>query len=159
MTEEERCARCGHTTPHCGRCGKKDLFLGANIDGKNYCHTFSPQHPSCYELEGMSLEDQKKEERKLASFYIEPIIERKKVDPVLPRTSSPSVKKSGPPDSRSTIFTIQSDYFLDQKPTLLSDTVSITRAEYEEYRNLKIAAANLKRHTGLDLIINYLNYK
>jgi hypothetical protein len=36
----QTCARCGHTAP----------LLGASINGRKYCHTFSETYPTCYML-------------------------------------------------------------------------------------------------------------
>lgn len=48
VNRDETCARCGHTSNGCARCRRMDPFLGAVIDGKPYCHAFSPTTPSCY---------------------------------------------------------------------------------------------------------------
>lgn len=53
----EVCARCGHQTLGCPRCGKNDPFLGARIGDKRLCHTFSdarPGNPTCYTAESWS---------------------------------------------------------------------------------------------------------
>jgi hypothetical protein len=47
----DACARCGHTPGGCAHCGVTDPFLGGNVDGVDYCHTFSPNRPTCYESE------------------------------------------------------------------------------------------------------------
>lgn len=48
MNRDETCARCGHSSNGCARCRRMDPFLGAYIEGRPYCHTFSPSVPSCY---------------------------------------------------------------------------------------------------------------
>jgi hypothetical protein len=57
MREPETCARCGHTTQGCERCGVTHPFLGSSINGQTYCHTWQtiaehlrrPYVPTCYE--------------------------------------------------------------------------------------------------------------
>ena len=45
----ERCARCGHTSGGCVRCGQRHAFLGGRIEDRHYCHTFSEgDDPTCY---------------------------------------------------------------------------------------------------------------
>lgn len=46
----ETCARCGHQTLGCPRCGKNDPFLGAGWKDTKFCHTFSETYPTCYML-------------------------------------------------------------------------------------------------------------
>lgn len=50
--EPEICARCGHRSQGCANCDRRDPFLGSHIGitGQPYCHTFSPERPTCYEL-------------------------------------------------------------------------------------------------------------
>ena len=38
MPLTEICARCGHQSRGCPRCGRNDAYLGASIKGKSYCH-------------------------------------------------------------------------------------------------------------------------
>lgn len=47
---KETCARCGHQSGGCPRCGREDLFLGSSINEQNYCHTFCEEEPTCYML-------------------------------------------------------------------------------------------------------------
>lgn len=47
-TKIETCTRCGHQSNGCQHCGREDPFLGAEIGGKPYCHTFSETTPTCY---------------------------------------------------------------------------------------------------------------
>ena len=46
----EVCARCGHRTGGCPRCGERHSSLGARIQGVPYCN-MSPREPSCYLLQ------------------------------------------------------------------------------------------------------------
>lgn len=49
--KQETCARCGHTTPDCDRCGQSWPFLGAGIGPNRYCHTYVERPAaSCYEI-------------------------------------------------------------------------------------------------------------
>lgn len=45
-----QCARCGHATQGCLRCGRNDPILGSSIGENEYCHTFSETYPTCYML-------------------------------------------------------------------------------------------------------------
>lgn len=51
MPESQTCARCGHTTPTCTRCGRNHPLLGGQHAGRVYCHTFSEDRPTCFEVE------------------------------------------------------------------------------------------------------------
>lgn len=51
MRAEQTCARCGHTTPTCTRCGRNHPLLGGQHAGRVYCHTFSEDRPTCFEVE------------------------------------------------------------------------------------------------------------
>lgn len=54
MTKSGVCARCGHTSPQCERCGRSDPVLGGYVAGVgSLCHTFesAADRPTCYELE------------------------------------------------------------------------------------------------------------
>lgn len=46
----QTCARCGHRSGECPRCGERHLTLGGQINGVPYCHTFVNE-PSCYMLQ------------------------------------------------------------------------------------------------------------
>jgi hypothetical protein len=46
----QTCARCGHVTLGCDRCGRNDPLLGSSIGDDQYCHTFSEGYPTCYML-------------------------------------------------------------------------------------------------------------
>lgn len=57
----ETCARCGHQSRGCPRCGKTDPFLGSGYGDNKYCHTFSATYPTCYMLATWSQSDLAKE--------------------------------------------------------------------------------------------------
>lgn len=42
----EVCARCGHTSGGCQRCGRHDDDLGGGINGQDYCHNVEGE--TCY---------------------------------------------------------------------------------------------------------------
>lgn len=44
------CARCGHETHGCSRCGRDDSLLGSQINDARYCHISSVEYPTCYML-------------------------------------------------------------------------------------------------------------
>lgn len=53
----EACPRCGHSPGGCAHCGQVDPFLGGTVNGVDYCHTFSPGRPTCYESESRAFYD------------------------------------------------------------------------------------------------------
>jgi len=50
VSKVETCARCGHQSGGCPRCGQDDPFLGAMIGDEHLCHTFVKVRPTCYTL-------------------------------------------------------------------------------------------------------------